>query len=202
MPLDRIAFDPRTAQTELASFKAWMAPRAFFSETEAVTEIKLRRHMACLLGYSILMPRPDLIKFEFGVRGLFKADLVIGNDASRKFVLVEFEGGQANSIFSGGTANYRYWARPIEHGFGQVIDWGWAKHDHPNDTIFTNAFGDRIVDDSYVVVCGRSPAAGSIEEKRFDFRRSRVKLSGNTVQFLTYDDMVNAMSDNLVAVRW
>jgi len=58
--------------------------------------------MACLLGFSILMPKPDLIKFEFGVRGLFRSDLVIGNDASRKFVLVEFEGGQRNSIFRGG----------------------------------------------------------------------------------------------------
>ncbi len=83
------------------------------------------------------------------------------------------------------------------HGFGQVIDWGWAKHDHPHDSVFTSTFGGRVVDDSYVVICGRDPLAGSIEEKRFDFRRSRLKLSGVTVQFLTYDGMVKAMSDRL-----
>ena len=202
MPLTSIAFDPQTASTELTSFKAWMAGRPFFPEREVVIEIKMRQHMACLFGYSILMPKPDLIQFEFAVRGLFRADLVVGNDASRKFILVEFEGGEANSLFSGGTANYRYWSRQIEHGFGQVIDWGWAKHDNPNDSMMLNAFGGRVADDGYVVVCGRSPAPGSIEEKRFDYRRSRLKLDGNTVQFLTYEDMANAMSDNLDALRW
>ena len=97
MPLTSIAFDPQTASTELTSFKAWMEGRPFFPEREVVTEIKMRQQMACLFGYSILMPKPDLIQFEFAVRGLFRADLVVGNDASRKFILVEFEGGEASS---------------------------------------------------------------------------------------------------------
>jgi hypothetical protein len=197
MDFDRIAFNRGQAATELASFKAWISARPFFAETEAVAEIKRRRHMACLLGFTVLMPNPDLIKFELEVKGLFRADLAIGNDGGRIFVLVEFEPGEANSIFSGGTKKYRHWSRQLEHGFGQVIDWGWAKHDHPHDSVFTNTFGGKVVDDSYVVICGRDPLAGSIEEKRFDFRRSRLKLSGVTVQFLTYDGMVKAMSDRL-----
>jgi hypothetical protein len=202
MPLQSIAFDPRIALDELTSFKAWMSARTYFPEGDAVAQIRVRQHMACLFGFSILMPKPDLIQFEFGVRGLFRADLVVGNNASRKFVLVEFEGAEVTSIFKRGTRNYRYWAPQIEHGFGQVIDWGWAKHDNPNDSIMLNAFGGRVVDDGYIVVCGRSPPAGSIEEKRFDYRRSRLKLEGNTVQFLTYDDMVNAMTDNLDVITW
>ncbi len=126
----------------------------------------------------------------------------IGNDGARSFVLIEFEGGEATSLFSGGTRHYRHWSRQIEHGFGQVVDWGWAKHDHPHDTAFTNAFGGKVVDDSYIVICGRDPAPGSIEERRFDFRRSRLALNGVTVRFFTYDGMVRAMRDNLDSIRW
>jgi predicted secreted protein len=56
--------------------------------------------MAYLLGCTATMPPPNLIKFEFGIKGLFRADLAIGNDKARKFVLVEFEDGQENSLFS------------------------------------------------------------------------------------------------------
>ncbi len=155
--------------------------------------------MACLLAYTILMPSPDLYKFEFAIKGLFRADFVVGNHKSRKFVLVEFEDGMDDSLFKGGTAQYRYWSPRLEHGFGQIIDWAWAKHSHPTDAVFTNSFNGRVSDDCYVVICARSPRPGSLEEQRFDFRRS-LKLQGITFQLYTYDDMINAMSDNVAAL--
>jgi hypothetical protein len=66
--------------------------------------------------------------------------------------------------------------------------------------VFTNSFGGKVLDDCYVVVCGRNPSAGSLEEQRFDFRRSRLRLSGVPVQFYTYDTLVDAMSDNLAVL--
>jgi hypothetical protein len=116
------------------------------------------------------MPSPDLFKFELGIKGLFRADLVVGNDKSRRFVLIEFEDGNNDSLFKGGTGQYRYWSPRLEHGFGQIIDWAWAKHSHPADPVFTNTFGGKVADDCYVVVCGRSPAPGTLEEQRFTFR--------------------------------
>ena len=200
MNFDRIKFDAKQAAAELDSFKSWLFVRAHFSEKEVVAEIALRRHMACLLGFTILMPSPDMIKFEFQVKGLFRVDLVIGNDKSRKFVLVEFEDGNENSLFKGGTNNYRYWSPRLEHGFGQVLDWGWAKHTHPGDLAFTNSFGGRVLDDCYVVVCGRNPKPGSLEEERFDFRRTRLSLSGVPLQLYTYDNLIDAMEDNLAPI--
>jgi hypothetical protein len=201
MDFTPISFHARRADLELAEFKEWMARRDYFSESEAVAEVATRPHMACLLGWIVGMPPPDLIKFEFAIKGLFRADLAIGNDKARKFVLVEFEDGRENSLFSGGTRKYRFWSRRLEHGFGQVIDWGWAKHSHPGDVAFTNSFGGRVVDDCYIVVCGRNPLPGSLEEERFDFRRSRLRLSGVTVQILTYDLMVDLMSAYINAMR-
>jgi hypothetical protein len=201
MDFDKIVFNAGRPERELASFTDWIALNANFAERAVVAEIAARPHMACLLGFSVMMPTPDLIKFEFGIKGLFRADLVIGNDKARKFVLIEFEDGEENSIFSGGTPQYRFWSRRIEHGFGQVIDWGWAKHSHPSDRVFMNAFGGKVVDDCYIVICGRNPVAGTLEDERFDFRRSRLQLSGVKLQFLTYDMMVDLMSAYINAMR-
>jgi hypothetical protein len=199
MSLSPIAFSAVSAERELSSFKAWLAPRQFFGETEVVAEIHARPHMACLMAYTILMPAPDLYEWEFWVKGMFKADFVVGNNLSRKFVLVEFEDGDSNSLFKKGTKKYRYWSTRLERGFGQIIDWAWAKHSHPHDVTYTNAFNGKVVDSCYVVVCGRRPAVASMEEQRFDFRRS-IKMNGIDFQLYTYDDMVNAMSDNVAAL--
>jgi len=196
----KIAFSAIQAQTELTSFSAWMAAHEYFGERVVLNEIAARPQMACLLGFTIMMPASDLIKFEFGIKGLFRADLAIGNDKSRQFVLVEFEGGEHDSLFKGGTRKYRRWSARLERGFGQVVDWGWAKHSHPGDAVFTSSFGGKVFDDCYIVVCGRNPPVGSLEEQRFDFRRTRVQLNGVPVRFYTYDNMVDAMTDNLAAL--
>ncbi len=39
--------------------------------------------MACLLGFTVFMLNPELIKFELEVKRLFWADLAIGNDGGR-----------------------------------------------------------------------------------------------------------------------
>ncbi|MFC7663074.1 hypothetical protein ACFQWF_10295 [Methylorubrum suomiense] len=67
MPLGRIAFDPRRAEHELSSFKDWLSARATFKERAALTEIRARPHIACLLAYGFV-PTPNLIRFEFGVK--------------------------------------------------------------------------------------------------------------------------------------
>lgn len=199
MALAPIVFDAASARAELSSFKTWLSVRPFFKENDVVAEIKSRPQMACLLAYTIIMPAPDLYEFEFNIKGLFRADFVVGNSGARKFVLVEFEDGQSDSLFRGGTRQYRYWSPRLEHGFGQIIDWAWAKYSHPTDVVLTNSFGGKVIDSCYVVICGRAPAAGTLEEQRFDFRRS-IKLNGIDFQLYTYDDMVNAMSDNLVGL--
>lgn len=200
--LEPIRFSLTKAEDELNSFKSWLFANPFFPERAVVKEITARPNMACLSGYSIVMPKPDLIKFEFDIKGMFRADLVVGCDAARKFVLVEFEGGEENSLFSGGPKAYRHWSRQLEHGVGQVIDWAWAKHSAPHDPVLENAFCGKIIEDHYMVVCGRRPRAGSLEEKRFDFRRARTSVNGVTVQLKTYDDMIQDISCFLEALRW
>ena len=168
--MQTIAFDAATAYEELQTFRAWLSARTCFGETEVVGEIRLRPQMACLLAYTILMPTPDRFQFEFGILGMFRADFLVGNDKARKFVLVEFEDGQADSLFKGGPKQYRHWSRRLEHGFGQVLDWAWARHVSPTNVLYANAFEGKVADICYVVVCGRNPTS-LLEEQRLDFRR-------------------------------
>jgi hypothetical protein len=110
------------AEKELAELRTFMEDNATFPEAEIVKKFKERLHASCLMGSLIAgAPRPDLYKFEFPLLGTFRADLVVGSSQSRRFVFVEFEGGEAISLFGpGGTAQMRDWSKQLEHGFGQL----------------------------------------------------------------------------------
>jgi len=201
---DSIKFNLTLADLELTSFKAWLATVKFVGETVIVNEIKSRPHMACLLASTLGLEAPDMIKFELALKGMFRTDLVLGNDGARRFGLIEFEDAEENSIFKKGTAQYRYWAPRIEHGFSQVIDWAWVRADHPNDSVLVSGFGGPITASAYAVICGRDASLrDDVERKRFRHRRDHLKVEGQTALVLTYDEMVQYMEDNLrVAKSW
>jgi len=193
-----ITYSLSTAESELISFKAWLAGRTFFGEAEVVAQIRARAQMCCLLASYAGIRAPDLIRFELTLKGLFRTDLVMGNDHFRQFALIEFEDAEANSLFSGGPRQYRHWSRRLEHGFGQVVDWAWIRNDHPNDTVLAAAFGGPIHDSAYLVVCGRDASLiDDVERKRFEYRRFKTRIEGAPVGFLTYDDMVKGMELSL-----
>jgi len=199
---ESIKFDLKLADTELTSFKAWLAGVNFVSETAIVAEIKARRHMACLLASTLGLPAPDMIKFELTLKGMFRTDLVLGNDGQRKFGLIEFEDAEKNSIFKRGTTQYRYWAPRLEHGFGQILDWAWVRSDHPNDSVLVRGFGGPITASAYAVICGRDASLrDDVEWKRFRHRRDHLKVEGQPALVLTYDEMIRNMEDNLVVAK-
>jgi hypothetical protein len=195
---DSIAFDLHAAEIELRGFKGWLADRTFLGEKEIVAEIAARPQMMCLLGVALRVPRPDMIKFELTMKGVFRTDLVVGNDHSRTFALIEFEAAEETSLFRRGTAQYRHWGSALEHGFGQVIDWAWVRDDHPNDTVLHAAFGGAIAHSIFAVVCGRDAGiVGPMEHRRFAHRRHLVTIAGHSAEIMTYDDMVRRIEENL-----
>ena len=197
-----IVYDLAQAEIELLSFKTWFAAQAFIGETAIVAEIRARPQMACLLGSVLNIPAPDLIRFELTMKGIFRTDLVLGNDHARAFALVEFEPAEANTLFKRGTAQYRYWGSPLEHGFGQIIDWAWVKADRPDDTLLENTFGGPINKSAYAVVAGRDDGVvGLMERKRFEHRRHLVAIGGHHAQIMTYDDMVRRMDESLTTAK-
>ena len=199
---ERIKFDLKLADTELASFKVWLAGVTFVGEGAIVAQIKARRHMACLLAATLGLPAPDMIKFELTLKGMFRTDLVLGNDGQRRFGLIEFEDAEENSIFKKGTKQYRYWAARLEHGFGQVLDWAWVRSDHPSDSVMLAGFGGPIAYSAYAVICGRDASLrDDVERKRFKHRRDFLRVEGLAALVLTYDEMVLNMEDSLAAAK-
>lgn len=199
-----LKFSLHAAEQELSTFEAWFATKTFVGEREIVGEISSRHHMCGLLCATAGIPAPDLIKFELTLSGLFRADLALGNDQARQFVLIEFEGAEEHSLFSRHekTRQYRSFAHPLEHGFGQVVDWAWLKSDDPNAIALTNAFGGAISHSVYLLICGRDQGIeDDLERRRFEFRRHGTTVSGVAVTTLTYDDMVKSMRRNLETAR-
>jgi hypothetical protein len=197
-----IRFDLRVADSDLISFKAWLDRVTFVAEAVIVAEVKARRHMACLLASTLGLPAPDMIKFELALKGMFRTDLVLGNHGQRKFGLIEFEDAGANSIFRRGTAQYRFWAPRLEHGFGQILDWAWVRADHPHDSVLVSGFGGTITTSAYAVICGRDASLrDDVERKRFRHRGDHLKVEGQPALVLTYDEMIRSMEDHLAAAK-
>lgn len=196
---DPVSFSLSEAEAELDAFKRWFRTVGFVREAVIVAEIRKRRHMMCLLGPTGSIAAPNLMCWELGLGGLFRTDLVIGNDAKREFTLVEFEGaGEASLFGKARTRQYRAWSGELEHGFGQLIDWACYQAHNLRDATLRDNFGGEIRRTTYLLICGRDAGiVGQGERERFDFRRTAVSVQGVPAQVLTYDEMVAAMTDNL-----
>ena len=202
--LQRINLDFSKAIVELAEFREFLQDNTTFSERKVVAELKKRPHLSCLIGFlQPSVPRADAYKFEFQIQGVFRADLVVGNLQFKRFVLVEFEGGQDTSVFGPkGTNQMRDWSRHLEHGFGQLVDWAWAIQDACNTQMFKSAFEceDPIV--LYLLVCGRDAAMkDGTEERRFAWRSQSIILDGKIATCLTYDGLFRFLESTLEAIK-
>jgi hypothetical protein len=186
-----IILDMKQAERDFLEFQPFIQSRQFFSETEVVTLLKGMPHLCCLVLFMMFgAPAANAYKFEFQIEGMFKADLVVGNTTSNEFVLVEFEGGEADSLFGpSSTLQVRDWSRQIGHGFGQLIDWGWALDD--NSKALRNAFGCDDRKAQFILVCGRSNDLNKTEQSRLDWRTEHVILRGRPSACLTYDGLLN-----------
>ena len=188
-----------TAKAELDSFETWLSGAGFVTETEIVGQIRAREHMICLLGPAGNISAPNLVKWELNIHGLYRSDLVLGNNNRRRFLFVEFEGAEEFSLFGrSGTAQNRNWSHQLEHGFGQIVDWASFYANERNSALLTQNFGGEIQQPSFLLICGRDAGVvGPLERQRLNFRRSSVHVAGINSETLTFDEMARAMRDSL-----
>src|SRR6185312_10259805 len=96
----KVTLDFPKAEQELEDYKQWLDANAEFTETSVAGFLKPRIQLCLLIHSAAGQGLPNRYKREFGLAGVFRADLVVGSTASRNFVLVEFEGGTRSSIFN------------------------------------------------------------------------------------------------------
>ena len=193
------SFNLAQAEVELDSLESWLTTTGFVSETAVLEKIKERPHLLCLLGPTGRIAAPNLVKWELNLQGIYRADLAIGNDNQRGFLLVEFEGAEEFSLFGKkGTIQNRDWSNQLEHGFGQVVDWACLLSEHKQGSLIQNNFGGPIQSCAFLVICGRDKGiTGPLEKARLNYRREYVRIEGISSQVLTYDEMISSMRDNL-----
>jgi hypothetical protein len=201
---DSITVSTAAAESELSGFRQFLDQNETFSERSVVTELKKRPNLSCLLGHLHYgTPRANVYKFEFPLMGSFKADLVVGNLQARKFALIEFESGKKFSLFKKrGTLQNRDWSAEFEHGFGQLIDWGWIIDDCRQSKSFRNLFGCEDLSVVYLLVCGRdSLMQDDTERGRHFWRSERCKIEGATATCLTYDGLFEFFQSTIEAIK-
>lgn len=182
----------RDAESESASFRAWLNAHAEFGEAEVVAELRRCPNLCLLIHHVLGRGMPDRLRWEVAIAGVFRADLVTGSSTSAEFVLVEFEDGRHDSLFKArrrDSARLRPWSPRLEHAMGQVADWSWAKSQR--SVLYETAFGARRPTESYLIVCGRrDPGMDEATLDRLDWRCNKTQIASCGVRVWTYDDLM------------
>ena len=189
--LQPMTIDYSKADDELRLFKTWFAAQTFFAESAVIQQLRCHSNLCPLLAFLGGVVKPDVHKHEFEIQGVFRADYVVGDAVAKKFVLVEFEGGDRHSIFGPKSTNQmRHWGNDLQRGFSQISDWSWAKNDNQHTRTFQNAFGCDQMQETYLLVCGKDESLSDAEKSRLLWRHDKTIISGSKILFMTYDDLV------------
>ena len=143
----------------------------------------------------------DRLALEFKIYGDFIADLIVGDQANGKFLLVEFEDGASTSIFSPSGKTAPDWARRFEGAFSQIVDWLWKLEDMRVTNDFLHVFGRRDVSFSGLIVIGKDMKLDPQEEIRLKWRQDKVMVDSKGISVLSYDDFLRDADHSLTLVH-
>jgi hypothetical protein len=184
-------FDARACRAELDALKALLDAHSDLDETGHVRPFfEQQTHAAALIGFFVpKIGAANLIAHQLDMGGDFACDLAIGNDRHKVYGLVEFEDGNANSVFRrNGQKATREWSPRFEHGFSQVVDWFHKLEDLKQTSAFEHLFG-RNATYHGILVAGRSNTLSPSERVRLIWRSDKVLIDSKKVYCLTYDDL-------------
>ncbi len=117
------AFDPVIGRAQWNDFSTLLTTKATLSEQKDVLPFfKSRKDLSLLIcNYFPNIKKPDRFAHEFEIYGDFVADLVVGDSASKHYLLVEFENGEPNSVFkTKGKKATPDWASRFESAHSQL----------------------------------------------------------------------------------
>jgi len=187
-----IAFDKNQCKKELAEFEALLDSKANLSESNEIQPFfKNRLQLTALIGSYV----PDIgvakqYAFEFPLVGDFRMDLVVGDAAKEKFVVVEFEDGKTDSIFrTVKTKATPEWTREFDHGFSQIVDWFSMIDDQKSTNDFREDFGIGHISFTAMLIIGRKAGLNASTSRRLKWRAEKVRVDSHNVECVTYDQL-------------
>jgi hypothetical protein len=190
-------------EQDLGAFKALLDGKDELSEgNDILPFFRAHPHLAAMIGSSgQRLDQIDRACEELDLFGNFRCDWAAGYWHGRSYTLVEFEDARRNSVFAVGGKYTEDWGRRFEHGFSQLVDWFYAVDMYRDNPDFRQRFGGGPVRFSGVLVAGRRHFLTPSQVERLAWRRDRVTINTNQINFFTFDDLYDDLSGRLLFVR-
>jgi hypothetical protein len=187
-----LAFDAQKGRDEWREFDSLLNGKAELDESKDVLPFfKDRSHLSSLASwYFPMLTNGDLIAHEYTIYTDFRADLIVGDSTTHRYVLVEFEDGQPDSIFKKrGTKSTPDWAARFECAFSQLVDWMWKLDDMRSTLDFEHAFGDRQASFHGLIVIGKGVSHCDREASRLKWRLDKIAVNSNKIHTVTFEEL-------------
>lgn len=199
---ERISFDARQCKVELTAFRKLLDTEDSLSErADLHSFFRERKQLSALLfTYASGIPA-DLLAFEFPFLGDFIADLVVGNQQSKTFCIVEMEDARPDSVFRK-VANRMTteWSPRFEHGFSQLVDWSYVLDDFKKTDRFARDFGHGHIRFHAMLLLGRNSGISEPDRRRLRWRAEKVRVDSHSFECLTFDDLYDHLQTYLSLV--
>ncbi len=190
--LAKHSFNAKQCRDEWNDFAQLLADHQILSEKEHILPFFKRNHNLSILicSYFPQIKKPDLFAHEYEIYGDFIADLVIGDSETHRYLLVEFEDGRPDSIFTKKrNKSTPDWSPRIEAAFSQLVDWLWKLEDMRSTADFHNTFGSRRAKFQGLIIIGKDMNLEPQEIDRLKWRMDRTMIDSNAISCVSFNEL-------------
>jgi len=196
--LNPFDFDIRLCSKEISAFEGLLTKPELKEREEILPFFRENPNLSAFIASYV----PDIVRFnqlsyEFGLFGDFKTDIVVGDDKSNSYCLIEFEDASKDSIFKSNGRGITEWSDRYSHGFDQIIDWLWILDDFKKTSRSRAIFGTDNFKIHGILVIGRDAFISAEDKTRLDWRQNKQMVDSNKVTVLTFDQLYRDLKDRI-----
>jgi hypothetical protein len=190
--LNDITLNLKLATDDLKQLKANLGDPTWTRERDQILPFfKSATNLSAFIG-RIYCDTVNRYKHECQILNFFRADLVAGDAIDNRYLFVEFEDADPNSMFVKPRQTTRIadeWSTNLEHGYSQVIDWFWLLEDAKRLPQFDAVFG-RTPAIAGLVVAGRTDVNDKDIRARIRWREEKTIINSGHIFIKSYDQLV------------
>ena len=190
------AFDAKSCRVEWNNFSNLLKSKTKLSERKDVLPFfkKSINLSALICNYFPKITNPDCQAHEFQIYGDFVADLVVGDSSEHRYVLIEFENGEPESVFKKkGKKSTPDWAPRLEGAYSQLTDWLWKLEDMRSTGDFQNTFGSRRATFQGLIVIGKDMNLSAQEQDRLKKKKKKTKVDSIEISIVSFNELEEHM---------
>ncbi|HDL8466886.1 TPA: DUF4263 domain-containing protein [Yersinia enterocolitica] len=196
--MQNFVFNSAQCRKEVDELRQLLITKAELKEADDILPFFRERPNICSLitNYFPYIKNGDLIAPEYSIDGDFRADLIVGSSQDRKYILVEFEDGNPNSIFKLKRGkSKRDWSKRFEGAYSQLTDWFWKLEDNRKTANFTSTFGGPRAKFHGLIITGKDLDLIPEEEDRLKWRMDTTSIDNNHINVISFNQLYTDMDD-------